>query len=270
MQKIETFPCPGSSARMVGYLHDPLTQMETYRTKRPCVLIFPGGGYEMLSQREADPVAFSFFKKGYQVFILYYSLKENAKNMQVLLEASCAVMELRRRSEEWNILPEQIAVCGFSAGGHAAASVGILWNHPRLLEKLDTQQGLNRPNAMILCYPVITAGEFAHQGSLEWISGSPKGTEENEFWALDRHVDGTTPPAFLWHTVEDDCVPVENTLLLVNALQRNHISYECHLYPHGGHGMSVCTVEVGTPNKRASTWVPLCCDWLEDLFQFKE
>ena len=74
MQKIETFPCPGSSARMVSYLHDPLTQMETYRTKRPCVLIFPGGGYEMLSEREADPVAFSFFKKGYHVFILYYSL----------------------------------------------------------------------------------------------------------------------------------------------------------------------------------------------------
>src|SRR5699024_12789040 len=110
------------TGRKVGFSPLPLTQMETYRTKRPCVLIFPGGGYEMLSQREADPVAFSFFKKGYQVFILYYSLKEEAKNMQVLLEASCAVMELRRRSEEWNILPEQIAVCGFSAGGHAAAS----------------------------------------------------------------------------------------------------------------------------------------------------
>ena len=71
MQKIELFPNPASKARLVGYLHDPLTEMPTYRTKRPCVLIFPGGGYEMLSEREADPVAFSFFKKGYQAFVLY-------------------------------------------------------------------------------------------------------------------------------------------------------------------------------------------------------
>lgn len=270
MQQIEIFPLPGSDARMVGYLHRTLVEMEDHRTKRPCVLIFPGGGYEMLSQREADPVAFHFFEKGYQVFILFYSLKEKSKDMQVLMEGSAAIMALRDHSEEWNIMEDQIAVCGFSAGGHAAASVGILWNHPSLLEKMDTHNGKNRPNAMILSYPVITAGKFAHQGSLQWISGAPEGTEQNEFWALDRHVDSTTPPTFVWHTVEDDCVPIENTLLLINALQKNHISYECHLYPHGGHGMSVCTVEVGTPNARARSWVNLCDDWLEELFSFPE
>lgn len=270
MQKIELFPNPGSKARMVGYLHQTLTEMEEHRTKRPCVLIFPGGGYEFLSEREADPVAFSFFQKGYQVFILYYSLCEDARDMQVLVDASNAIMTIRNHSDEWNVREDQIAVCGFSAGGHAAASLGILWNHPRLLEKINTHGGKNRPDAMILCYPVITAGEFAHQGSLKWISGSEQGTEENEFWALDRHVDSTTPPAFVWHTVEDDCVPVENTLFLLNALRKNGISFECHLYPHGGHGMSICTQEVGSPNPHAGTWLPLCLQWLEELFQFPE
>lgn len=270
MQKIEEFPLPGSKARMVGYLHETLTEMPNYRSKRPCVVIFPGGGYEKLSEREADPVAFEFFNRGYQVFVLYYSLREQARNMQVLMEGSAAIMTIRDHSQEWNIQEDQIAVCGFSAGGHAAASAGILWNHPRLKEKLDTRNGRNRPDAMILAYPVVTAGKFAHQDSLLWVSGAPEGTEENQFWALDRHVDSHTPPAFVWHTVEDTTVPVENTLLLINALQKHKISYECHLYPHGGHGMSVCTVEVGCPQPHVRTWVELCMQWLEMRFTFPQ
>lgn len=270
MQRIERFPLPGSNARMVGYLHETLTEMAGCRTKRPCILVFPGGGYEKLSEREADPVAFAFFNRGYQVFILYYSLKEQAQDMQVLMEGSAAIMTIRDHSEEWNVQDDQIAVCGFSAGGHAAGSVGILWNHPRLKEKMDTRNGRNRPNAMILAYPVITAGEFAHQGSLHWISGGPEGSAENAFWALERHVDCHMPPTFVWHTVEDPTVPVENTLLLVNALQKNKISYECHLYPHGGHGMSVCTAEVGCPQPHVRSWVELCGQWLQTLFSFPQ
>lgn len=268
MKKIEVYPLAGSEARMVGYLHQTLDEMPQYREKRPCVLVFPGGGYGFLSEREADPVALSFFERGFQVFILYYSLREKAKNMQVLMEASAAVMTIRDHCEEWNIRQEQIAVCGFSAGGHAAGSLGVLWDHPRLLKKMDTRGGRNRPDAMILCYPVITAGEFAHQGSLQWVSGSTRGSEENEFWALERHVNPQTPPAFLWHVVEDDCVPVENTLFMISALRKNKIPFECHLYPHGSHGMSVCSREVGSEDHHAGTWVPLCHQWLADLFSF--
>lgn len=268
MEKIEMHLLTGSDARLVGYLHQTLDEMEKYRTKRPCVVVFPGGGYEFLSEREADPVAMSFFERGYQTFILYYSLGEKAKDMHVLMEASAAIMTIRDHSEEWNIQENQIAVCGFSAGGHAAGSLGVLWNHPRLLEKMDTCGGKNRPNAMILCYSVITAGEFAHQGSLHWISGCPQGTNENEFWALERHVSAETPPAFLWHVVEDDCVPVENTLLMINALRQNQVPFECHLYPYGSHGMSVCSQEVNSADSHVGTWVPLCHQWLERLFGF--
>lgn len=270
MQKIEFSFHTNSHAKMVGYLHDTLSKMPGHRTKRPCILIFPGGGYESLSPREADPVAFSFFEKGYQTFILYYSLAEDAKEMQVLIDGSMAVMELRSHSDEWNIQEDQIAVCGFSAGGHAAASVGILWNHPRLLEKMDTQNGKNRPDAMILSYPVITAGEFAHQPSLRWVSGSEQGTPENEFWALDRHVDAATPPTFVWHTFEDDCVPIENSIFLISALRKNGVPFECHLYPWGPHGMSICGTETGYVNQHAGTWVELCKQWLRELFHFSD
>lgn len=268
MQMIEIFPSPRKNVRLVGYLHDTITQQEPHRTKRPAVLVCPGGAYEFCSQREADPVAFVFFEKGYQVFVLYYSLEENACDMNPLSDLSLSMITLRENAEKWNIETEHIAVCGFSAGGHLAASLGTLWDHPRLKEKIDTKNGLNRPNALILAYPVITAGEYAHKDSLEHVSGYPAGTPENDFWALETHVSEKTPPVYIWHTVDDELVPVENTLFFINALQKSHVSFECHIYPHGKHGKSVCTEEVNTKDLHIGSWVPLCIEWLNELFHF--
>lgn len=262
-------PVSGSKARLTGYLHDPDSEMSQHRGARPAVLVCPGGGYEFCSDREAEPIALSFYEKGYQAFVLDYSIREEAGEMRPLIEASSSMMLIRDHAVSWQIDPHKIAVAGFSAGGHLAASLGILWDHPALREKLDTCGGKNRPDAMILGYPVITAGPLTHQGSLYWVSGQhAMGTPENEFWALDRHVDEKTPPAFVWHTVEDDCVPVENTLLLVNALQAHHVPFACHIFPNGGHGMSLCNQEVFTPNAAAASWVPLCHTWLSELFDF--
>jgi acetyl esterase/lipase len=260
-------PNPNSSAKLIGYLHDDEPEMP-HRKQRPCVVICPGGGYEFLSARESDPVAFAFFAKGYHVFILYYSVQEEAKNMQPLIDLSLSVMEIRTNSADWNIISDQIAVCGFSAGAHVAASLGTLWNNAELKEKIDTKAGMNKPNAMILCYPVITAGQFAHRGSISRVTGSETENDSYRFFSLEKQVSTTTPPAFLWHTVEDTCVPVENTLLFASALQQSHIPFECHIYPNGGHGQSMCNVEVGSKNDHCATWFPLCVQWLGELFGF--
>lgn len=162
--KIVSFqPDPAASeARAVGYLHDVSDEMP-HRTVRPCVVICPGGGYVMLSDRETDPPATAFFAKGYQVFILYYSVGDSAKGMRPLLDAAKALLEIRRRSGEWNIDPEHVAFCGFSAGGHVAASLGTLWGSPELKKELGKSAGNCRPDALILGYPVISAEKFAHR-----------------------------------------------------------------------------------------------------------
>lgn len=260
--------CPNSCTTVVGYLHDPLISQSPHRIVRPAVVVFPGGAYAFCSDREADPVAFSFFEKGYQVFTVFYPVLEAAADMQPLIAASLSVMEIRAHAEEWMVDPERIAVCGFSAGGHLAASISTLWNHPVLKEKMDTQEGKNRPNAAILCYPVITAGPDAHRESIRNVSGAEQGDPRQAFWSLENQVTPETPPTFLWHTFDDESVPVENTLLFAAALRRSRVPFECHIYPHGPHGMSVCTKEVNAEDPHVHSWVSLCIEWLGTLFDF--
>lgn len=256
----------GTDAYVTGYLHDISWEMKNHRI-RPCVVVCPGGGYEMLSDREKEPPAFAWFAAGYQVFTLNYSVGELAGDLGPLMELSETVLMIRRRAGEWQIKEDQIAVMGFSAGGHLAASLGTLWNSDRLKARMDTENGRNRPNAMILSYPVITAGEYAHQGSLDKVSG---GVDElKEWFSLEKRVTADTPPAFLWHTADDTVVPVENTLLFGMALKRACVPFECHVFPSGTHGLSMCNYDVDTNNDSCSKWVPLSMYWLNHLFGYQ-
>ena len=145
MKIVEEVLDAGAHAYVTGYLHDVSEEMENHRI-RPCMVVCPGGGYEMLSDREKDPPAFAWFAAGYQVFALNYSIKEYAGDLRPLMELSKTVMMIRRRAGEWQIHPDQIAVMGFSAGGHLAASLGTLWNSGRLKERMDTENGIPRPH----------------------------------------------------------------------------------------------------------------------------
>lgn len=272
MEKIKFNLFDNSDAYVEGYIHSPITEMGKYRTDYPAVVVCPGGGYEMLSQREADPVAFKYLAAGYNVFILYYSVGSAAKDLAPLMEASEALCVIREHAKEWCTNPDQIAICGFSAGGHLAASLGTLWNHERLCEAYK-EAGLtlreNKPNAMILSYAVILAEMFMHKGSIDTVSGgaSPE-SRDYKFFSLEQHVGEHTPPAFIWHTVTDDVVPVENSIAMISALQQNRISYEAHLFPEGPHGISVASKEVGSLDDYNARWMPLSIEWLNREFNY--
>lgn len=268
MEYITFKPFAEGDAVVKGLLHSPILEMNPRRESFPAVVICPGGAYCFLSNREGDPVAQAFFAAGYNVFILYYSVGEKAKDYRPLQEISKTVMTIRENAAQWHTTPSSIAVCGFSAGGHLAGSLGTMWDDPGLKEKMDTKKGANRPDAMILCYPVISAGPFAHVTSMEQVSGCKKGTPGYTAFSLEEKVSEKTCPAFLWHTVTDDCVPVENTLLMASALQKAGVSFELHLFPRGGHGMSVCTEETGSLDTYNGKWLPLCIDWLNHQFYF--
>lgn len=215
--------------KLKGCLHSYSKEMP-HRETRPCILVFPGGGYNFLSGRENEPIVSAYFSAGYNVFTLNYSCGEEAADFRPLIEASEAIATLREHSKEWRIQPDHIAVIGFSAGGHAAGAIGTLWNSPVLREKLGDVGAKNRPDAMILGYPVISSGEFAHRPSFNNLTHDGKDKEALALLSLENQVTAETPPTFIWHAEDDLAVPVENTLFMASALRRAGVSFECHIF----------------------------------------
>ena len=239
-----------SGAKLTGYLRDETNEMPAFNI-RPAMLILPGGGYAFCSAREADPIAMQFLQAGYQTFVLEYTCAHTPEQAplrwQPLIDAAGAILHLRRNAAKLRLDPFKIAVCGFSAGGHLAASTAILWDAAPVQKALGITAEEARPDAVVLGYPVITSGIKTHGGSIANLAGDD---------------------TFIWHTVADQAVPVENSLLLASALTENHVPYELHLFTHGGHGSSTCTQEVNTPNRHNAAWVSLCTDWLAETLHF--
>ena len=205
------------TADLYTYFLDNSIEMHINR-KRPVVVICPGGGYAMTSDREAEPLA--------------------------LLQLAKSVAFLRKNAAEFHIDTNKIVLQGFSAGGHLAASLGVFWKKDFIAQTLGVTSDMVKPNGMILSYPVITSGEFAHTGSFECLLGEDyNDLDKRKEQSLEFQVSKDTPTTFLWHTVTDDCVPVENSLLFFNALRKFEIPVEMHLYPVGGHGLSLANEE---------------------------
>ncbi len=257
-------------ARLITYIQD--YHKEVGIDTRPLILICPGGAYAYTSEREGEALALQFLAMGYHAAVLKYSCAP-AVYPTALTELASAMALIRRNAEEWHVDPDKIIVQGCSAGGHLAACLGTLWKEDFLAEALG-QKGLDReqlrPNGMILCYPVITAGEYAHRGSFENLLRERE-DELSEYLSLENRVSEDTPPAFLWHTFTDEAVPVENSLLFVNALRRARVSTEFHMYPCGGHGLGLANrltqnAEGGAIQEECSSWISLAHTWLESRF----
>ena len=232
---------------------------------RPAVIVCPGGAYLGHAHHEGEPIALFYLKQGFNAFVLHYGVGENATGGRPLIQAALAIRHVREHAKEYNVDPSRILILGFSAGGHLAASAGILWNAPIVREALgitEETKGVNRPDGMILCYPVITALEHRHKASFRRIlgTGSDEPSEEaRRAWSLELHVDSTTPPAFLWHTVNDEGVSVQNSLLLGEAMSRAGVSYEMHLFPKGKHGLGLAT-----DRPEIAVWADLSAVWAKN------
>jgi acetyl esterase/lipase len=221
------------------------------------VIIFPGGGYSHRAEHEGQPVAEFFNSKGIHAVVVQYRVAP-AKHPAPLFDAARAVRIVRHNAEKWHILADKIAVCGFSAGGHLAASIGVLHHEANAIED-DLQSISARPDGLILCYPVISSGEFAHVGSFNYLVGG----DNPSLWAklsLENCVTSDTPPTFLWHTADDAAVPVENSFLFSQALRREQVPFELHIFPHGRHGLGLALV-----NNDIRVWSQLAVNWLKQL-----
>jgi acetyl esterase/lipase len=238
--------------------------------KRPVILMCPGGGYEMTSDREAEPMAMQFLAMGYHVAILRYSVCP-VRYPAALLQVAESVLYLKEHADEYHIDPEKIVVQGCSAGGHLAANYGIAWNSPFLTKLMGMENDLERlcVAGLLLCYPVITSGEKAHEESFRNLLGEQYEEKKDEL-SLENQVTPDTPPTFLWHTATDETVPVENSLYFFQACLQQGVSAELHIYPVGGHGLSLANEETCRANgigvqKECQSWVGLAQTWLEEI-----
>lgn len=273
IQPVIPIAVPGQEtgpAKLNLYLLDQLSFAPDRR--RPMILILPGGGYEHCSDRESEPVAMKFLAMGCHAAVLEYSVSPNVFPV-ALRELAKAVAVIRSRAEEYHVNPEAVIPCGFSAGGHLAASLGAFWNRPEIYGGEWEAAAMPspeqcRPNGLILSYPVITSGPFCHKGSFERLLGrEAEDPAKRELVSLERQITPDFPPVFFWHTVTDGSVPVENSLFLASAFRRSGVNFEMHLYPSGIHGIALGTKETAGADGRAlepccQSWISLVQSWL--------
>lgn len=242
--------------------------------KRPMVIVCPGGGYDHTSDRESEPLALSFLAKGFHAAVLRYSCFP-AQYPTAMLELARSVMIVREHAEEWCIDKEAIIIQGSSAGGHLAACFACFWHEDFLAEKLngnksDSFKETFRPNGLMLSYPVITSGEYAHKGSFINLLGDNL-SELKEKLSLETAVNENVPSTFIWATFTDESVPVENSLLFARALKKHNINTELHIFCEGGHGLALANHLTEGPEGKecvpsCEVWIDLACAWLKNKF----
>ncbi len=233
------------------------------RATGAAVVICPGGGYGRLADHEGRPVAEWLNSVGVTAFVLKYRLGPRYKHPAMSQDAARAIRTVRARAAEWGLDPERVGILGFSAGGHLASTAGTHFDAGRAGASDPVERFSSRPSVMILIYPVITMREKTHAGSKKNLLGESPSPGLVALLSNEEQVTKETPPTFLVHTMTDTAVPVENTLMFVNALRKAGVPFELHLYERGPHGFGLGTARGDKPaDPVLSTWPAHAADWL--------
>ena len=267
--------------------------------KRPAVLICPGGGYMVCSETEGEPVAVTFNRMGYHAFVLHYSVysdpdpdfqppdpdeerpvspfegmppvippKERSVFPNPMLDIQAAMEFIIAHAEEWGVDPDQIALCGFSAGAHNAG----------IYSAYCVRRQMPKPAATILGYPLGDIRDNFYPGMSDMVTlqnknfcvamlGTAEPTEEQmDTVSIVKQIDENTPPMFLWNTSQDEMVLPVNSLHIAEALSRNHVPYELHTFERGPHGLSTAD-EISAIGEtqlipEVAAWTELVRRWL--------
>src|ERR1700742_2230477 len=224
------------------------------------VIVFPGGGYINLTVTyEGEDIAKAFNKIGVTAFVVKYRLPSDEimvdKTIGPLQDAQRAIQIVRERASEWGVKPDKIGIIGFSAGGHLASTLAT---HFKKAVIPNTSNISLRPDFAMLIYPVITFGPFAHTGSRDNLIGKNPSQELIDLYSNEKQITSDTPPCFLIHAEDDDTVPVQNALLFYDALIKNKVKAEMHLFEEGGHGF-------GMDNpKNKGKWFDWAANWMTE------
>lgn len=228
------------------------------------VVICPGGGYGILAwDWEGTDFAKKLNSAGISAFVLKYrlpfSVDGKTDDTMPMRDAMRAIQIVRKNASEWGLSESNIGIMGFSAGGHLASSVGVHFKDQALLDGISEDTTSVRPDFMALIYPVISFTEEAitHSGSRKNLLGATLSQQKKEYYSSELQVTEDTPPTFLIHAGDDKGVPVENSLVMYEALQQQGVEAELHVFPYGGHGFGL-----GLNQGRLSEWPDLLIRWI--------
>jgi len=282
-----------SGAEFTAYLLEDSKELFPGK-KRPVVVIAPGGGYLFTSDREAEPVAMKFLSLGYHAVVLRYTTGDMegeriGVGKQALKELAMTIRYLRQKSDLWFLDKDKIAVCGFSAGAHLAASLGVHWHDKELAESIHSSHVENeeiKPNALILAYPLIDYKVMLEKSNQQ--ADNPEFKDNIDFMQIaNRALTGATeltdelikeyspnywvtkdtPPTFMWHTSKDKLVYAENSLVFALELAKHNVPYELHVFQDGDHGLSLANETTANSEKEidkdCEIWFDLAAHWLK-------
>jgi len=258
----------GALGYINSYIHERFDEYCPNRT-RPAMIVFPGGGYYMRSDRECQPIAISYLAQGFNAFTVEYTTYDDAgetAHMPVMLiEAGMAVAYVRENAEKYAIREDKIAVIGFSAGGHLAGSITTMFDSEEIVNALGEKAKLCRPSASVLSYPVITMHEKTHGGTRDVATN--KNPDLYDKYSIDKRVTKNTPPCFVWATSQDNAVPVINSVLMAKALAENDVPFDLHIYNKGVHGLALANLET---YKKDCPWLldEVAKDWFMQSIKF--
>ena len=264
----EHYPQLGAERKdpvLMCYMPDNLSEMGWKKRRHRAMVVCPGGGYSMVSEREAEPIALKLLAMDFYVFVLTYSVVPHAFPAQIR-EVAAAFDFICSHADEWNVNTERIGIMGFSAGAHLAAHYSTAYSCAEVAELFPNALA---PFATVLGYPVISP-DTAHTGSFINLLGKGKTLSDAAALDVSKLVSDSTPRAFIWHTADDPVCPVVNSLMYAQALAEHNVSFEMHIFPEGYHGLSTSdgmTCDRGAPaEKYVSRWLSEFEKWSEVCF----
>ncbi|MHB8521417.1 MAG: alpha/beta hydrolase [Limisphaerales bacterium] len=225
------------------------------------MVVCPGGGYGGLAPHEGNDYALWLNQHGVAAFVLKYRLGSHGyRHPAMLQDAARAVRLVRARASEWKVDGHRVGIMGSSAGGHLASTLLTHFDagKPDATDPIDRES--SRPDLGILCYSVITLGRYTHGGSRDNLLGKNPPPDLVESLSNELQVTKETPPCFIWHTWEDNAVPLENSLQFAVALRKAGVPFDLHVYQHGGHGLGLADKP---PFAHPHPWAADCLVWLK-------
>ena len=254
----------GAVGQLTCWLQTP--SQENYPNRQhPAVLVLPGGAYAITAEHEGEPVATAFYAKGYCAFVLEYSCTP-LLFPTALREAVLAMDYIRRNADAFAVHPDRITAVGFSAGGHLCGTLATMYDCPEVADLVTGNQA--RPNAVGLCYPVLLSWGKTQMGSCRNLCGDDQALIER--LSLDRLARSDMPPVYLWHTRQDSCVSVRNSLEMALKLEELGIPFAMNIYGKGDHGMSLANERIYDAKripphtKSAENWLDCCVEFFAE------
>jgi acetyl esterase/lipase len=222
------------------------------------VIVCPGGGYLHLSmEKEGSDVARWWNSLGVTAFVLKYRLGPKYHHPIELGDAQRAIRTVRARASEWGVRADRVGIMGFSAGGHLASTAGTHFDSGKADATDAIERQSSRPDFLVLGYPVVSFTQNVHQGSKRALLGDNPDPKLVENLSNELQVTAQTPPTFLFHTSNDQTVPVENSVMFYLALHKAGVPAEMHIYENGPHGVGLAPTD-----EALSSWPARLADWM--------